>query len=141
MRSIASVLVLQVIWAAMLLSATAGDAAAEDAASNDIVSFNRDVRPLLSDRCFACHGPHAAKREAKLQLDIPDGDEGPFQPRDGHHVIKPGNPDSSELWLRLISDDSSLHMPPPDSGKKPLTQEQRDLIRRWILQGANYEKF
>ena len=141
MRSIASVLVLRVIWAAMLWLAAAGDAAAEDATANDTVSFNRDVRPLLSDRCFACHGPHAAKREAKLQLDIPHGDEGPFQPRDGHHVIKPGDPDSSELWLRLISDDSSLHMPPPDSGKKPLTQEQRDLIRRWILQGANYEKF
>jgi hypothetical protein len=141
MRSIASVLVLQVIWAAMLLSAAAENAAAEDVAANDIVSFNRDVRPLLSDRCFACHGPHAAKREAKLQLDIPDGDEGPFHPRDGHHVIKPGDPDSSELWLRLISDDSSLHMPPPDSGKKPLTEEQRDLIRRWILQGGNYEKF
>ncbi len=146
MRSIASVLVLQVIWAAMFLpaaagDAVAGDAAANDAAANEIVSFNRDVRPLLSDRCFACHGPHAAKREAKLQLDIPDGDEGPFQPRDGQHVIKPGDLDSSELWLRLISDDSSLHMPPPDSGKKPLTDEQRDLIRRWILQGANYEKF
>ena len=141
MRSIASVLVLQVIWAAMLLSAAKEIAVAEDAAANDIVSFNRDVRPLLSDRCFACHGPHAAKREAKLQLDIPEGDEGPFQPRDGHHVIKPGDLDSSELWLRLISDDSTLHMPPPDSGKKPLTEEQRDLIRRWILQGANYEKF
>ncbi|MEI7460873.1 MAG: PSD1 and planctomycete cytochrome C domain-containing protein [Pirellula sp.] len=146
MRSIASVLVLQVILAAMFLSAAAENAVAEDTAAGDaaageIVSFNRDVRPLLSDRCFACHGPHAAKREAKLQLDIPDGDEGPFQPRDGHHVIKPGDLDSSELWLRLISDDSSLHMPPPDSGKKPLTDEQRDLIRRWILQGANYEKF
>jgi Protein of unknown function (DUF1553)/Protein of unknown function (DUF1549)/Planctomycete cytochrome C len=141
MRSIASVLVLQVILAATFLSAAAGNAAAKDTAAKDAVSFNRDVRPLLSDRCFACHGPHAAKREAKLQLDIPDGDEGPFQPRDGHHVIKPGDLDSSELWLRLISDDASLHMPPPDSGKKPLTEEQRDLIRRWILQGADYEKF
>ena len=134
MRSLARVLLLQVLWGAVFFF----PAAAED---HDVVSFNRDVRPLLSDRCFACHGPHAAKREAKLQLDIPDGDQGPFHPRDGHHVIKPGDLDSSELWLRLISNDSSLQMPPHDSGKKPLSEEQRELVRRWILQGAKYEKF
>jgi hypothetical protein len=137
MRSISIVLILQMIWAAMFLSA----APEESAAADDIVSFNRDIRPLLSDRCFACHGPHAAKREAKLRLDISEGDEGPFHPRDGHHVIKAGDLDASELWLRLISIDPSLHMPPLDSGKKPLTQEQQELIRKWILQGAHYEKF
>ena len=132
MRSLAFVLVLPVIWGAVFfLPATA----------EDFVSFNRDIRPLLSDRCFACHGPHAAKREANLQLDIPDGDQGPFHSRDGHHVIKPGDLDSSELWLRLNSNDPSLQMPPHDSGKKPLTDEQRELVRRWILQGAKYEKF
>ena len=152
MRSIASVLVLQLIWgAAFFLPAAAEDGIAEDGVVKDGVvedgvvedgvSFNRDIRPLLSDRCFACHGPHAAKREAKLQLDIADGDEGPFHPREGHHVIKPGDPDSSELWLRLISNDSSLQMPPHNSGKKSLTDEQRELVRRWILQGAKYEKF
>ncbi len=132
MRSIAFVLVLPVIWGAVFfLPATA----------EDVVSFNRDIRPLLSDRCFACHGPHAAKREANLELDIPDGDQGPFHPRDGHHVIKPGDLDSSELWLRLISNDPSLQMPPHDSGKKPFTAEQRELVRQWIVQGARYEKF
>ena len=134
MLSIARILLLQVLCGAVFFLPAAAD-------DHDVVSFNRDVRPLLSDRCFACHGPHAAKREAKLQLDIPDGDQGPFHPRDGHLVIKPGDLESSELWLRLISNDSSLQMPPADSGKKPLTEEQRELVRRWILQGANYEKF
>ena len=132
MRSIAFLLVLPVIWAAVFFL---------PANAEDVVSFNRDIRPLLSDRCFACHGPHAAKREANLELDIPDGDQGPFHPRDGYHVIKPGDLDSSELWLRLISNDPSLQMPPYDSGKKPFTAEQRELVRQWIVQGAKYEKF
>ncbi len=132
MRSITSVLVLQLIWGAVSFSHLQAE---------DVISFNRDIRPLLSDRCFACHGPHAAKREAKLQLDVADGDEGPFHSRDGLPAIKPGEPDSSELWLRLISDDPSVLMPPHDSGKKPLTGEQKELVRKWILQGAMYEKF
>ena len=107
MRSIASVLGLQVIVASISLQA-----------AEDVVSYNRDIRPLLSDRCFACHGPDDAKREAKLRLDISDGDLSPYHARDGHHVIKSGDPDSSELWKRLTTDDPSLQMPPKDSGKK-----------------------
>ena len=111
------------------------------AAAEEVVSFNRDIRPLLSDRCFACHGPHAEKREADLRLDVPTGEQGPFHPRDGHHVIKPGDPDASEIWSRLTTDDSSLQMPPSDSGKKPLTAAQKDLVRQWISQGAPYDEF
>ena len=110
-------------------------------AAADDVSFNRDIRPLLSDRCFACHGPHAEKREADLRLDVPDGEQGPFQARDGHQVIKPGDPDVSEIWKRLNTDDPSQQMPPSDSGKKPLTDAQKQLVRQWILQGATYDEF
>ena len=111
------------------------------ARAEDVVSYNRDIRPLLSDRCFACHGPDEAKREAKLRLDNGSEELSPFQQRDGHVVIKPGDPESSELWKRLITDDTSLQMPPHDSVKKPLTAAQRELIARWIKQGAKYEKF
>src|SRR5262245_24841798 len=98
------------------------------AAAEDAVSSKRDIRRLLSDRCFACHGPHEAKRKADLRLDIPEGVQGPFHARDGYQVIKPGDPDSSEIWERLTTDDPSLRMPPADSGKKPLTETQRELV-------------
>ncbi len=110
-------------------------------AAEDAVSFNRDIRPLLADRCFTCHGPDAAKREANLRLDVSAGEQNPFEERDGQQVIKPGEPDSSELWKRLTTDDTSLQMPPHDSEKKPLTEAERALIRRWIVQGAPFEKF
>lgn len=107
----------------------------------DEVSFNRDIRPLLSDRCFACHGPHAEKREADLRLDIPGGEQGPFLVRDGRRAIKPGDPDASEIWKRLNTDDPTQQMPPSDSGKKPLTDAQKQRVREWILQGAQYDEF
>ena len=110
-------------------------------AADNVVSFNKDIRPLLSDRCFACHGPDEAKREAELRLDISGGDLSAFHPRDGHYMIKPGDPDSSELWKRLTTDDPELQMPPHDSDEKPLTDAQRELVRKWIEQGAAYEEF
>ncbi len=110
-------------------------------AVDDSVSFNRDIRPLLSDRCFACHGPDEAKREAKLRLDIAETDHGPFRKREGYEVIQPGDADASELWKRISSDDPSLRMPPPGSNEKPLTDEQKTMIRRWIQQGAPYAGF
>ncbi|MEQ1827015.1 MAG: DUF1553 domain-containing protein [Pirellula sp.] len=121
MHSIARVLGLSAIVASVSVQA-----------AEEVVSYNRDVRPLLSDRCFACHGPDHSKREADLRLDISDGSQ---------LVIKPGDPDSSELWKRLTTDDPSLQMPPHASNKKPLTEPQRELVRRWIQQGAAYEKF
>ena len=71
------------------------------------VQFNRDVRPILSDRCYHCHGPDEGDRQAGLRLDIPDGDEGAYQ------VIEPGAPDDSELWHRISSEEDDV-MPPPD---------------------------
>lgn len=110
-------------------------------AAEEAVSFNRDIRPLLADRCFTCHGPDAAKREADLRLDVSAGDQSLFEVRDGQRVIKPGDPEASELWKRLITDDPSLRMPPPESEKQPLTEAQRALVRQWIQQGAAFEEF
>lgn len=131
MRSMVSALVLPVIVAAL----------AWQLAADDTVSYNRDIRPLLADRCFACHGPDEAKREAKLRLDVASGELSPFHARDGHQAIQPFDPDASELWKRLITDDTALQMPPHESIKKPLTEAQREIVRRWIKQGATYEDF
>lgn len=135
MRSKASALALPALTLSMILATVVSKA------SDEVVSYNRDIRPLLSDRCFACHGPDEAKREGELRLDVSDGDLGPFHPRDGYQVLRPADPNSSELWKRLTTDDPSLQMPPPDSGKKPLTDAQRELIQLWIQQGAAYEDF
>lgn len=110
-------------------------------AADTVVSYNKDIRPLLSDRCFACHGPDDAKRQAELRLDEAEGDQSPFRDRDGYRVIKPADPSSSELWKRLTTDDPSLKMPPPDSAQKPLTEAERELLGLWIRQGAAYEGF
>ncbi|MAG55690.1 MAG: chromosome segregation protein [Planctomycetes bacterium] len=103
------------------------------------VSFNRDVRPLLADRCFHCHGPDEHDRKGKLRLDRADGPEGAYRVRGGKPAIKPGSLEASAVWYRLTTDDEDDAMPPAGSHKESLTTEQRDIIRRWILQGAEYE--
>lgn len=100
------------------------------------VSFNREIRPLLSDNCYYCHGTDANHRKAGLRLDTFDG---ATADNDGVRALVPGDPAKSELWLRIISDDEDEVMPPPDAHKTPFTQAQRDLIKRWIEQGAKYE--
>ena len=100
------------------------------------VSFNRDVRPLLSDRCFHCHGPSESARKGDLRLDQADGTHGAYE-----SAIKPGSVDESELWSRISSTDPDLMMPPPDSNKKPLTEQEQQLFRQWIQQGAAYQNF
>ena len=101
MRTKASILALPMILTSVFLQA-----------AGDEVLFNRDIRPLLSDRCFACHGPDDAKRGADLRLDIADGELSPFHVRDGQQVLRPADPDSSELWKRLTTNDPTLKMPP-----------------------------
>ena len=105
------------------------------------INFNRDVRPILSDRCFACHGFDSHERKAHLRLDVPDGEDGAYRTRKGWTGIAPGNLEKSEVWLRIISDDEDEVMPPPDAHKKPLNEAERNTIRQWILEGANYEDF
>ncbi|VTT98438.1 peptidylprolyl isomerase : Uncharacterized protein OS=Planctomyces brasiliensis (strain ATCC 49424 / DSM 5305 / JCM 21570 / NBRC 103401 / IFAM 1448) GN=Plabr_3000 PE=4 SV=1: PSCyt1: PSCyt2: PSD1 [Gemmataceae bacterium] len=100
------------------------------------VEFNRDVRPILADACFACHGFDAKARKGKLRLDTPDG---ALAERNGTVPIKPGDPKHSEVWARVTSTDADLQMPPPAANKK-LTAAQRETLRLWIEQGAAYQK-
>ena len=99
------------------------------------VSFNRDIRPILSDVCFQCHGPDAKERKADLRL---DSDDKLFAERDGHRVLVAGDPAKSELFRRLTATDDDERMPPPSSGKK-LTPQQIETIRRWIEQWAKFQ--
>ena len=99
------------------------------------VEFNRDIRPILSNNCFVCHGPDNNLRKAKLRLDL-EKDEGAIQ--GGRSVLTAGKPHESELFLRITSDEPSRRMPPKKSNKE-LTPEQIDLVRRWIAQGAKYQ--
>ena len=104
---------------------------------SEVLSFNQDIRPILSDKCFACHGMDEDSREAKLRLDTP---EGAFRKkRRGKSALVAGKPDESESWLRIISNDEDEMMPPPDS-HKALSDEEKELIKRWIEEGAPYQK-
>lgn len=98
--------------------------------------FNRDIKPILSDNCYACHGPDPAARKAGLRLDTR---EGLFEstPKRGPAVVA-GKPDQSEFWKRLVTDDADELMPPPKS-RKSLSPEQRDLLARWITEGAPWQ--
>jgi hypothetical protein len=100
------------------------------------VSFNRDIRPLLSDNCYYCHGFDERHREAGLRL---DERESALRDNDGVRAIVPGDPAGSELWQRIITEDKDDVMPPPKAHKIPFTGEQKELIRQWIAQGAKYE--
>jgi hypothetical protein len=94
------------------------------------VRFNEHIRPILAEHCLQCHGPDSGKREADLRLDI--------ERLAKEHAIVPGDPEKSELYLRLTSTDSDERMPPPDTGKT-LSGAQIRLIRQWILDGARFE--
>jgi hypothetical protein len=102
-------------------------------AADPIVSFVRDVRPILADKCFHCHGPDAPTRKAELRLDTADGVLHGKSP-----VVLPGKPGDSLLVKRIESADESEVMPPPDS-KKTLTPQQKETIKRWVEQGAKYQ--
>ncbi len=97
------------------------------------IDYNRDIRPILSDACYACHGPDEEQRKAGLRLDTPEGALAEL--KDGVKAIVPGAPDESELIFRIEEDDPSIHMPPAKSGKT-LTPDQVALIRKWVEQGA-----
>ncbi len=100
------------------------------------IEFNRDVLPVLSDNCFACHGPDAKQRKAKLRLDVREEALRPAE--SGDTPIVPGKPGQSELMTRIESSDRDEVMPPPKSHKR-LTAAQKELLRHWIAEGAKYE--
>ena len=111
-------------WMILFLEGSAASAA-------EPVNFSRDIRPLLSDRCFACHGPDRKRRKKKLRLDL--GLE------EARKVISPGKPLKSELLGRITAEDPDDLMPPLDSGKKQLSAAEKDLFRRWISEGARFD--
>src|SRR5262249_1164364 len=94
---------------------------------------NRQVRPILSENCFACHGPDEKQRKAKLRLDTKEGALGELP--NGDHAVVPGKSEESELVWRITAEDPAERMPPAKSGKH-LKPEQIALLRRWIDQGA-----
>ncbi len=104
----------------------------------DKISYNFDIRPILSDKCFSCHGPDANKREAGLRLDIEESAYKALKENPGAHALVPGKPELSEVFLRVSTKDTAILMPPPSSNLK-LSSHQIKLIEKWIDQGAKYE--
>lgn len=101
------------------------------------INFSRDVKPILSQNCFKCHGPDAGTVAAGLRL---DSFEEATRDRGGKAAIVPGDPAKSRLIIKINHEDEDLRMPPPDSGLKPLTDHQKEILRTWIAEGAKYEK-
>lgn len=100
------------------------------------IEFNRDIRPILAQNCFTCHGADSASRKAGLRLDHFEDATAPR--KDSMPPITPGKPDASELVRRIFTTDEDDHMPPPES-KKTLTEAQKNLLKNWISQGAVYQ--
>jgi hypothetical protein len=100
------------------------------------VDFNRDIRPILSGTCFKCHGIDDGARKGKLRLDVREG--ALKGGKSGHAAVVPNKPDESELVRRVFTSDEDDVMPPPGT-KVPLTPEQKDVLRRWIAEGAEYK--
>ena len=130
-------LIFQSLLTAFVVSLAAmAQPTAVPAAETTTIRFNQHIRPLLSDKCFACHGFDAKKRQADLRLDIA---EGALADRDGVQAIVPGSPDQSVVWQRIISSDPDERMPPAES-HKDLSEDEKQLLRRWIEEGAVYER-
>src|SRR5579864_3920332 len=107
-------------------------------AEEPTVEFNRDIRPIFSDKCYTCHGPDAANRKTKLRFDIEAGAK--IELSKGRKVIVPGDPLESEVYKRVASSDPALRMPPAYMGREKLSDGEIGLIRRWIEEGAQWER-
>lgn len=99
------------------------------------LDFQRDVRPVLAEHCFACHGQDEGKRKGKLRLDLR---EGAVADLGGHAAVVPGKPEASTLVQRIFSADSEERMPPTDV-HRPLTEPQKNVLRQWVVEGAGYQ--
>ena len=102
------------------------------------LSYNRDIRPILSNHCFQCHGFDANTREADLRLDLREAATSELDSGNGYAIVA-GDSEQSLLMKRVHSTDAGEVMPPPEIGK-PLTKQQVELLGRWIKEGAVYEK-
>lgn len=125
------------IGLSLLATSTVIAAEPDRAPASKPVSFDRDILPILSDKCFLCHGPDEADRQAGLRLDL--GADAVKPAESGKVAIVPGKPEASELIRRVISTDDSERMPPLKGKHKPLTPVQIDLLKRWIAEGAEYK--
>ena len=101
------------------------------------IEFNRDIRPIFSERCFSCHGPDQSTRKTPFRLDTQEGILSPLS--SGAFAVVPGDPSASLLWQRIVAEDEAVRMPPASLGHKRLADEQIDRIRRWIEQGAQWQ--
>lgn len=117
---------------ASALVLTASHAGADDDSQVEKLEFNRDIRPILSDRCFACHGPDKNKRSVDLRLDVRES-------AIDNYAFVPGKPDESYLLERVAEDDPDLRMPPPSAKIGKLSEEEIAKLRRWIAEGAEYQ--
>src|ERR1043166_9001188 len=129
-RTMSCIRMFRDLIAALLLASCAATGAA--AKSPDKVTYNRDIRPILSDKCFFCHGPDQNKHKGKLRLDV-------REEAIKKEALVPGKPDQSELIRRIFTTNTDDLMPPPES-HKTLTPAQKELFRRWIAEGRAYQK-
>jgi len=120
---------------AVLGSALSAGLARSEEPLPDVIEFNRDIRPLLADRCFQCHGPDPQQRQADLRL---DEEAGALAAHDGRHAVVRGQPTESELFRRITAADPDERMPPAEIGRR-LSSRDIGLIQRWIEQGAKWQ--
>lgn len=123
------------------VSVSQPSAGSDEAAADqpEKIQFNAHIRPILSDKCFACHGFDSTKREENLRLDTAEGAYAALDGDPSQFAIVPGDPKRSVVWQRIMSKDEDDIMPPPDY-HKPLSDKEKDLITRWIQQGAVYQE-
>ena len=122
----------------ILLSYASCQSDADDRKLPDTVDFNYHIKPILSDRCFACHGPDENAREADLMLHTEEALFAALDSSGEYYVVKPRNLAQSAVYDRIISDDPEFVMPPPSSNLT-LDGYEKALIRRWIEQGAEWK--
>ncbi len=127
------------VWRSFLLLAvtTSLGLVASSARAQERVDYNRDIRPLMSNTCYKCHGPDQAERKGGLRLD--EKAAATSKTESGSIALVPGKLDESEIYARITSDDPTLKMPPPDSGKT-LSPQQIKLFQRWIEEGAHWQE-
>jgi len=136
-RRIGGLLLVPWVCIVPLCSSSAASARVENASGTGSakIDFNHDIRPILSENCYKCHGPDGNERKARLRFDLRD--EALKPAKSGERAIVTGSPEKSQLVVRITAADPDDRMPPLKSGKK-LTQRQIDLLRRWVEQGAPY---
>ena len=127
----------RVLVAAVLFLTGASFVVAQESDAAKTVDFQRDVRPILADNCFQCHGPDSSTRWAELRLDTQDG---AFTERPNGTTITPGDAEASLLYQRITHENEGMRMPPAALSDKTLSTEQIDVLRRWIEEGASWDQ-